>query len=73
MKAVVLQSWPDDRVSRLRGVGVSGEIPAYWSEVRNAEPQELSVGDVVEFDIHLNGGQSFYTNIRILAGDAERN
>lgn len=73
MVAVVIGSWPDEKLSRLSGIGVNSEIPAQWKNVENAKPRELHVGEVVEMNCRRNaGGQACYTNIRILTGRAER-
>jgi hypothetical protein len=73
MVAVVLDSWPDDKISRISGIGVNSDIPARWEQVTNANPNTLAPGEIVEFDCRRSAnGQTFYGNIRILTGRAER-
>jgi hypothetical protein len=71
--AKVLESWPEDKVSHLSGIGVPTAAPAYWSEIKNATPKELHVGEAVQCDIRRDGrGVVSFSNIRILVGKSER-
>lgn len=73
MVAVVLDSWPDEKISRISGVGVNSEIPARWQHVENAEPKTLSPGEIIKFECRRDvSGKTFYANIKILTGVAER-